>query len=293
LLRVSHWPVALGAILIAALVALPVGGVALNVFAPVGETWTHLASTVLPDYVINSLLLALLVGAGVLVGGVTSAWLVTICRFPGRRFLELALVLPLAMPAYVVAYAYTDLLEFSGPVQAMLRALGGWGHGDYWFPQIRSLGGAAFVFTFVLYPYVYLLARASFLEQSVCTIEVSRSLGHGALSTFFRVALPLARPALAAGTALALMETLADYGAVAYFGVPTFTTGIYRAWVSFGDRAASAQLAMLLLAAVVIVLGLERISRGRQRFHHAFEPSPPRSFAPPRSSSVSSFPRCR
>lgn len=250
------------------MIALPVLSVVVSMFGPASPTWAHLASTVLPSYALNSLSIALLVLVGVLVGGVGAAWLVTMCRFPGRGWLELALVLPLAMPAYVVAYAYTDLLQFAGPVQSALRAMTGWSHGDYWFPNIRSVGGAAFVFTFVLYPYVYLLARASFLEQSVCALEVSRSLGHGPASTFFRVAVPLARPALAAGAALALMETLADYGAVAYFGVPTFTTGIYRAWVSFGDRAASSQLATMLLGTIMLVLALERISRGRQRFHH-------------------------
>ncbi|MBI1238782.1 MAG: ABC transporter permease subunit [Alphaproteobacteria bacterium] len=224
--------------------------------------------TVLGAYLLNSLILSVLVGLGVTIGGVGAAWLVTMCRFWGRPVLEILLVLPLAMPAYVLAYVYTDFLQFAGPVQSGLRALTGWEHGEYWFPNIRSLPGAAMLFVFVLYPYVYLLARANFLEQSVCVLEVSRSLGHGPWSTFARVALPLARPAIAAGVALALMETLADYGTVAYFGLPTFTTGIYRAWISMGDTVAAGQLASALLGTIAIIVLIERVSRGRQRFHH-------------------------
>jgi iron(III) transport system permease protein len=188
-------------------------------------------------------------------------------EFPGRRFFEWALVLPLAVPAYVMAYTYTDLLQFVGPVQTWLRASFGWRAGDYWFPDVRTLAGAVTMFVFVLYPYVYLLTRSAFLERASGMTEIGRSLGLGPWRTFFRVSLPLARPALAAGTALALMETLADYGTVAYFGVQTFTTGIYRAWFSLGDRVASAQLSTALLGFVVVLLLLERLSRGRARFY--------------------------
>jgi iron(III) transport system permease protein len=194
------------------------------------------------------------------------------CRFPGRRVFEWALILPLAVPAYVMAYTYTDFLQFTGPVQGLLRELTGWGPGDYWFPEIRSLGGAVVMLTlltFVLYPYTYLLCRAAFLEQSVCALEVSRTLGCSGVGSFFRVALPLARPAIAAGTALALMETLADYGTVSFFGVPTFTTGIIRAWISLGDRVAAAQLSSSLLALVFLVLLVERWSRGAARYYQA------------------------
>ncbi len=250
----------------AGVLAVPVIIVLASVFAPAGATWAHLASTVLPEYIANTLWLVLGAGVGVTVIGVATAWLTTLCRFPGRGFFEWALILPLAMPAYVMAYAYTDFLQFAGPVQGWLRATMGWGPKDYWFPEVRSLGGAALIFSFVFYPYVYLLARAAFLEQAAGMIEAGRSLGYGPWRSFFRLVLPLARPGIVAGVALALMETLADFGTVAYFALPTFTTGIYRAWLSLGDRAAAAQLAAALLGFVALVLIAERLSRGRARF---------------------------
>ena len=256
-----------GSALVAVLVCFPIAVVMLNLLVPRAETWRHLASTVLPDYIANTLLLAALVGAGVIVIGAGCAWLTTMCRFPMARFFEWALLLPLATPAYVMAYVYTDFLQFAGPVQSALRAAAGWHAGEYWFPDVRTLGGAAFVLTFVLYPYVYLLARAAFLEQSSSALETARMLGHGPWRSFFRIALPLARPGIAAGTALCLMETLADYGAVAYFGVDTFSTGIFRAWFSLADPVAAAQLGALLLAGVVAVLAFERMARGRAAFH--------------------------
>lgn len=257
------------AILIAALFLIPVLSVLANLFVSTDGTWSHLFGTVLPSYIANTLILAGGVGVGVLLIGVTTAWLVTMCRFPGRRLFESALILPLAVPAYVMAYAYTDLLQFSGPVQTLIRDLTGWGYGDYWFPPIRSLGGAIAMLMLVLYPYVYLMSRAAFLEQSVCALEVSRTLGAGPWASFLRVAVPLARPAIAAGVALALMETIADFGTVSFFGVATFTTGIIRAWFSLGDRVAAAQLAAVLLAFVLAVLILERWSRGRARYYHS------------------------
>jgi iron(III) transport system permease protein len=259
---------AIGAAAAAVLVATPVLSVCAAVFTSgTHETWRHLASTVLPEYVANTLWLCAGVGLGAATVGVSTAWLVTMHAFPGRRFFEWALVLPLAVPAYVMAYAYTDLLQFVGPVQTWLRAALGWRAGEYWFPDVRTLGGAVAMFVFVLYPYVYLLARSAFLEHASGMTEVGRSLGLGPWRAFFRISLPLARPAMAAGVALALMETLADYGTVAYFGVQTFTTGIYRAWFSLGDRTASAQLSTALLGFVVLLLLLERLSRGRARFH--------------------------
>jgi iron(III) transport system permease protein len=258
--------VSVAATVAAGILAVPVVVVLASVFAPAGETWAHLAGTVLSEYVSNTLWLVLWVGIGVTVTGVATAWLTTLCRFPGRGFFEWALILPLAMPAYVMAYAYTDFLQFAGPLQSWLREAMGWGPKDYWFPEVRSLGGAAVIFTFVFYPYVYLLARAAFLEQAAGMIEAGRSLGYGPWRSFFRLVLPLARPGIAAGVALALMETLADFGTVAYFALPTFTTGIYRAWLSLGDRVAAAQLAAALLGFVVLVLLVERLSRGRARF---------------------------
>lgn len=252
----------------ALLLALPVLVVLGSVLVPAGDVWRHLASTVLPDYVANSLLLMLGVGLGTLIIGVGTAWLTTLCRFPGRRLFEWALLLPMAMPAYIIAYTYTGLLDYAGPVQTLLRDWTGWGYGDYWFPAIRSLPGAVLMLSLVLYPYVYLLARAAFLSQSVAVLEVGRTLGNGPWGTFWRVALPLARPAIVAGVTLALMETLADYGTVQYFGVATFTTGLFRVWLGQGEPAAAAQLAALLLVFVLTLILIERGSRRQARYHH-------------------------
>jgi iron(III) transport system permease protein len=254
---------------LAALIALPVMSVLTNIFSGgTGGTWQHLLATVLPEYVGNTLWLCLGVGLGVIVVGVTTAWLTTMHDFPGRRLFEWALVLPLAVPAYVLAYVYTDFLQFVGPLQSGLRETFGWSRADYWFPDVRSLGGAVFMFIFVFYPYVYLLARTAFIERASGMLEAARTLGIGPWRSFFRVSLPLARPAVVAGAALALMETLADYGTVSYFGVQTFTTGIYRAWFSLGDRVAAAQLAASLLGFVIVLLLVEQLSRGRAKFHN-------------------------
>jgi iron(III) transport system permease protein len=256
------------AIFVACLLALPVLVVLANVFAPASSTWSHLVDTVLAEYVANSLLLMAGVAFGVMVGGISTAWLTVMCRFPGRQLFEWALLLPMAVPAYVMAYAYTDFLQFAGPAQTWLREMTGWGPREYWFPDVRSLGGAVVMLSLVLYPYVYLLARSAFLEQSDSMLEVARVCGYGAWGTFLRVALPLARPAIVAGTALALMETLADFGTVSYFGVQTFTTGIFRAWFSMGDPVAAAQLSAVLLAFVFLVLFVERVTRARAGFHN-------------------------
>ncbi len=265
-----HWStLTVMAVLIAGLIAAPVLSVFSNVFAAgTGDTWAHLADTVLGEFVLNTVVLCVGVGLGVSSIGVTTAWLTTMLDFPGRRFFEWALVLPLAMPAYVMAYVYTDFLQFVGPLQSWLRELLGWRAGDYWFPDVRTVGGAVAMFMFVLYPYAYMLARTAFLERAGGMLEAGRSLGLGPWACFLRVSLPLARPAVVAGTALALMETLADFGTVSYFGVQTFTTGIYRAWFSLGDRIAAAQLSAALLAFVIVVLALERATRGRARFHN-------------------------
>ncbi|HZH29080.1 MAG TPA: iron ABC transporter permease [Azospirillaceae bacterium] len=261
-------PLTVAVLVVAALVALPVLVVGSNVLRSSDGVWAHLAATVLSRYVVNTAVLALGVGLGTFVVGVGTAWLVTMCRFPGRRAMEWALLLPMAVPAYVMAYAYTDLLQFPGPLQSWIRAATGWSRRDYWFPEIRSMGGAVAMLTLVLYPYVYLLARAAFLEQSVCVLEVSRTLGRGPWSTFARVALPLARPAVVAGLALVTMETLAEFGTVQYFAVDTFTTGIYRTWFGMGSPTAAAQLAASLMLFVLVVLVLERATRGQARFHH-------------------------
>ncbi|MGB5733435.1 MAG: iron ABC transporter permease [Thiohalocapsa sp.] len=262
----AWWPTSV--IAIALLLALPVLVVIGFVLVPTGDIWRHLAETVLADYVGNSLLLMLGVAGGTLLAGVGTAWLTSMCRFPGRALFEWALLLPMAMPAYIIAYTYTGMLDFAGPVQTTLREWTGWGYGDYWFPEIRSLPGAALMLSLVLYPYVYLLTRAAFLSQSLCVLDVSRTLGNGPWRTFYSVALPLARPAIVAGLSLALMETLADYGTVQYFGVSTFTTGIFRTWFGLGNAAAAAQLSAMLLTFVFVLILLERWSRRHARYHH-------------------------
>ena len=253
---------------IALVVAMPVLSVLFLALRPeVQGVTAHIAGTLLADYARNSALLAFGVGIGTMLLGTGAAWLVAMHRFPGSRHLEWALLLPLAMPTYVVAYVYADRLQYAGPVQSALRRAFGWERGDYWFPDLHSPAGAMILFSLVFYPYVYLLARAAFLERAAGMTEAARSLGLSPLRAFFRVALPLARPAIAGGVALAVMETLAEFGAVSYLGVPTFTTGIYRAWYSFGNPVAAAQLSSLLLGFVVLALASERLSRGRARFH--------------------------
>jgi iron(III) transport system permease protein len=249
------------------LIVAPIVAVVASGFAPGAGAWAHLVQTVLGAYVWNTFLLLVGVTWGVVSIGVLSAWLVTVYRFPGQRVLEWALILPLAVPAYVMAYAYTDWLQFTGPVQTWLRAVTGWQAREYWFPEIRSLWGAAAMLSFALYPYVYLIARTAFLEMSRSALEAGRLAGYGAWGAFFRVALPLARPGIAAGTALALMETLADFGTVSYFAVEVFTLGIFKAWFAMDDLAAAGQLATCLLGFVALVLALERWNRGAARYH--------------------------
>ncbi len=264
---VNVWSI--GTVVIAVAVMVPIVAVIFIGLTPGDDIWSHLASTVLPLYISTTLQLMIGVGAGTLVIGVGTAWLVSTCRFPGRRIFEWALLLPMAMPAYVIAYVYTDILEYAGPVQGLLRDMFGWTiKRDYWFPEIRSLGGAVSMMTLVLYPYVYLLSRAAFMEQSVCVLEASRVLGRGPWRSFFSVALPLARPAIVIGVSLVLMETLNDFGTVDFFAVSTFTLGIYDVWLNMNNVAGAAQLAGLLLFFVVFLVVAERFARRKQRFHH-------------------------
>ena len=255
------------AVALAALIAMPILAVVASLFQTGDGVIGHLIETKLWRYVSNTLQLAVIVGIGAGVIGVGAAWLVTMCRFPGQRVLEWALALPLAFPAYVLAYAYTNLLDYAGPVQSGLRAAFDFGPRDYWFPEIRSLGGAGAMLALVLYPYVYLLARAAFLQQSVAAFDVARTLGYGPWRAFLRVAVPMARPAIATGIALVLMETIADFGTVSHFGVSTFATGIYRSWLLMGDRIAAAQLSACLLIFVLVLLALERTQRKAARYH--------------------------
>ncbi|MCE8013646.1 iron ABC transporter permease [Halomonas daqingensis] len=264
--RLSPWTLLI--LSVAFVVALPVIVVLAHIVMPTEGVWQHLASTVLGRYVSNTLYLTVTVGLGTMIIGTGTAWLVVMCRFPGRRIFEWALLLPLAVPTYVIAYAYTDFLQYAGPLQTWLREVFEWGRGDYYFPNIRSLGGAATLITLVLYPYVYLLARAAFLEQSVCVLDVGRTLGRGPWNLFATVAVPLARPAIVGGVSLVLMETLNEFGAVQFFGVDTFTTGIYRTWFGLGEQVAAAQLAACLLLFVFLLILMERWSRGKRQYFH-------------------------
>lgn len=256
----------ISAVLTTAIVALPVLSVIFLAFFPEENIWPHLIETTLPRYLTTTLKLMIGVGALTLVIGLASAWAVTMCEFPVRKFFEWAMLLPFAVPAYVIAYVYTSLLDYAGPVQGTLRDLFGWtSAADYWFPEIRSLEGATLMIGLVLYPYVYLLARAAFLEQPPSLFAVSRSLGHSALSTFFRVVLPIARPAVAVGLSLVLMETLNDFGTVDFFAVQTLTAGLFDTWLNLGNLGGAAQIATTMLIFVVILVTLERYSRRRQQ----------------------------
>ena len=275
--RVNPWN--LSVVFLTLLVVIPVLSILSLSLFPQENIWPHLISTVLPRYITNSLLLMTGVSVGVLLIGVSTAWFVTLYEFPGKRLFEWLLIVPIAMPAYVIAYAYTDLLEFSGPLQIFLRELFGWTSArDYWFPNIRSIPGAIFVMSLVLYPYVYITARAGFLELSPSMLESSRVLGRSQVYTFFKVALPLARPSIVLGLTLALMETLNDFGTVDYFAVQTFTTGVFDVWLNMGNLGGAAQISSVALAFVMLLVWLERMSRRQQKYfqqgHRRFERLP-------------------
>ena len=270
--RRAAWPSIDGwtaaALAVAALVAVPLAAIAYRALDLSDDTLSHLAATVLPVYVSNTLWLMLGVGLGTVVIGSSTAWLVTMYRFPGRRLLSWALLLPLAVPSYVLAFVVTDQLEYAGPIQAALREVFGWTSArDYRFPEIRSLGGAVIVLSLVLYPYVYLLARAAFTEQCFCLFEASRTLGRGPVRSFLRIALPMARPGIAVGVALALMETLNEFGTVDFFAVPTLTAGIFDVWLNMNSPAGASQLAVALVAFTLVLLAVERRARHRGRVH--------------------------
>ncbi|MEO1658392.1 MAG: iron ABC transporter permease [Pseudomonadota bacterium] len=249
------------ALLVAGLALVPILAVAQSLVFGSGDAFGHLVSTILPSYVFNTALLMLLVGVLSTVIGVGTAWLVSSSAFRGRRFWSWVLVLPIAAPAYIIAYLYTDLLTYSGPVQSALRDVFDWSAADYWFPEVRSLPGAALMLSLVLYPYVYLLARASFAAQSRSQLLAARSLGLSPLRAFWRVVLPGARPAIVGGLALVLMETLADFGVADYFAIPTFSTGIFRTWFALGDLGAAMQLAGVMLIFVVALVMIEAATR--------------------------------
>lgn len=262
--QLGAWSI--GALIIGALIALPIVAVLAQVLVPSGGAWSHLVSTVLPLYLRNSLMLVVLTVGLAIAMGVGAGWLIAGFDFKARGVLQWALMLPMTMPGYVIAYVYFDRLAYAGPVQTTLREVFGWGRHDYWFPQIASLPGAAVLLALVLYPYIYLLTRAAFATQSLHLIEAARALGHSPRGAFFRVALPMARPAMVAGAAFVAMETLADYGTVQHLGVQTLTTGIFRTWFARGEPVAAAQLAAMLIGFVALALVLERILRGARRY---------------------------
>ncbi|GHC57722.1 ABC transporter permease [Neogemmobacter tilapiae] len=260
------WPLFAG--VLALLILAPVVSVVWLAFHPTENIWPHLLSTVLPRYLLNTLRLMLGVTVLAVVAGTGAAWLVTVHRFPGSRWLDLALFFPLAVPAYVGAYALVDILDYPGLVQSWLRQAMGWQSArDYWFPDVRNAWGASLVLGGALYPYVYLLARAAFREQSGTIHDVARALGAGPYRLFWSVGLPLARPAIAAGVALALMEVLADYGTVQHFGVQTLTTGIFTTWLTAGNAGGAAQIALVVLVMVSGLMWVERAGRAQARHH--------------------------
>ncbi|MHC0054482.1 ABC transporter permease [Actibacterium sp. D379-3] len=273
-LRADPWSV--GAVAIAVLVLLPIVSVLWMALNPAENVWPHLIRTTLPRYLENTAILMAAVALLSASVGTGAAWLVTMYRFPGARWLEWLLLLPLAIPAYVGAYALVDFLEYAGPVQTALRDFFGWSSArDYWFPEIRSRGAAVLVLSAAMYPYVYLLVRAAFREQSGGIYEVARALGAGPLGRFVRVGLPLARPAIAAGAAIVMMETVNDFGVVDYFAVQTLTTGIFSVWLEGGNTGGAAQIAVVILVLILVLMSLEKASRRRMRYYN-----PPRHSRP-------------
>ena len=257
----------LWALYITGLVMVPILTVATLALFPTENIWPHLLNTTLPRYFRTTVSLMVSVGLGAAVVGTVTAWLIARYRFVGAGWLEWALLMPLAIPAYVGAYALVDLLEYAGPVQTALRGMIGWETArDYWFPEIRSFPAACFVLTFALYPYVYLLARAAFRDQSSASDDVAKSLGRGAFARFWRIGLPLARPAIAAGAAIVMMETVNDFGTVDYFAVQTLTTGIFSVWLQSGNAGGAAQLACVILAVIIVLVSLEKSARRRMKF---------------------------
>jgi len=276
IIQAQEKPWFISSLVIALLISLPIIAVLYLAFFPDENAWPHLLNTVLPSYLKNTVILMTGVGLLTLAIGTGSAWLIATYDFPGKRWLSWALLLPFAMPAYVVAYVYTDLLEYAGLIQTGLRTVFSWDSSqDYWFPEIRSMSGAILMMSLVLYPYIYMLARAAFLEQSISHYRIARSLGSSPLRFFFRVSLPIARPAIAVGLALVLMETLNDFGTVDYFAVRTLTAGLYDTWLNMGNLGGAAQIAVLMVIVVVILISLERYSRRQQKQFNSRNPGAP------------------
>ncbi len=265
-----QWPIdrwSMGAFFIAILVVIPIASVIWMALLPAENIWPHLLATTLPRYLKNTAVLVVSVGALAAIIGTLTAWMVTMYRFPGSGLLKWLLLLPLAIPAYIGAYALVDFLEYAGPVQTALRDGFGWQTSrDYWFPEIRSRTGAILVLAASLFPYVFLMVRAAFREQSGATYEVARALGAGPIKRFLSVGLPLSRPAIAAGSAIVMMETVGDFGTVSYFSIQTLTTGIFSTWFEGGNRGGAAQISSIILIVVLVLVALEKYDRRRARF---------------------------
>ncbi len=271
--RPDGW--SLGVFAIAAFTAAPILAVVVLALTSSPDIWAHLAATVLPHYIHSTLVLMTGVGVGAFIIGTGTAWLTSAYTFPGKAVFEWALLLPMAVPAYIIAYVYTDLLDYAGPVQSVLREVMGYRNArDYSFPEIRSLGGATAMMTLVLYPYVYLLARSAFLDQSNAVLEAGRVLGCGPWRNFFTIALPMARPAIVVGVSLVMMEVLNDFGTVDFFAVQTFTAGIYDVWLNMNNPAGAAQLATAMMVFVLLLLAAERIGRKNKRFDNVRRSQP-------------------
>ncbi|MCU8504420.1 iron ABC transporter permease [Vibrio vulnificus] len=261
------WKTSSGAL--ALLLVLPILAIFYTAVGYSDELFAHLMSTVMPSYILNTILLTTGVLVVSLILGIPSAWFMAMCKLPTEKWLQWALVLPLAMPGYIIGYIFTDWFDFAGPVQILLRDLTGWGPGDYWFPDIRTVAGATFVLSLVLYPYVYLLCRAAFMEQNVSLLQSARLLKCSAWESFWRISMPLARPSIAVALSLVAMETIGDFGTVSYFAVNTLTTAVYDTWLGYSNLNAAAKISALMLLLVILLLSAERYSRRKQKLFQA------------------------
>ncbi|MHA2716684.1 ABC transporter permease [Vibrio owensii] len=259
----SLWKTSSGAITL--LLVLPILAIFYTAIGETDDLFTHLMSTVMPTYIYNTVALTAGVMLLSLILGIPSAWFMAMCKLPTEKWLQWALVLPLAMPGYIIGYIFTDWFDFAGPIQIFLRDITGWGPGEYWFPDIRTLGGATFVLSLVLYPYVYLLCRAAFMEQNVSLLQSARLLKCSPWESFWRISLPLVRPSIAVGLSLVAMETIGDFGTVSYFAVNTLTTAVYDTWLGYSNLNAAAKISAMMLMIVVLLLSAERYSRRKQK----------------------------
>ncbi|CAE6893792.1 iron(III) ABC transporter [Vibrio sp. B1REV9] len=259
----SLWKTSSGVITL--LLVLPILAIFYTAIGETDDLFAHLMSTVMPTYIYNTVALTAGVMFLSLILGIPSAWFMAMCKLPTEKWLQWALVLPLAMPGYIIGYIFTDWFDFAGPIQIFLRDITGWGPGDYWFPDIRTLSGATFVLSLVLYPYVYLLCRAAFMEQNVSLLQSARLLKCSPWESFWRISLPLVRPSIAVGLSLVAMETIGDFGTVSYFAVNTLTTAVYDTWLGYSNLNAAAKISAMMLMVVVLLLSAERYSRRKQK----------------------------